>query len=52
MWLLLADRGIFSTTTGQIGVLLAIPSHYALGVLLVVAIRAASRRSAPRRAAV
>jgi hypothetical protein len=39
MWLLLADQGIFSTPTAQIGVLIAAPSHYLLGLLLVVAIR-------------
>ena len=39
MWLLLADQGIFSTPTARIGILIAVPSHYLLGLLLVIAIR-------------
>jgi hypothetical protein len=39
MWLLLADEGIFSTPTARIGILIAVPSHYLLGLLLVIAIR-------------
>jgi hypothetical protein len=39
MWIILADQGIFSTTAGQIGVLIAIPTHYLLGILLVLALR-------------
>ena len=42
MWLALADQGIFSTSAGRIGVLLAIPSHYALAILLLAAIRKSS----------
>ena len=50
MWLMLADQGVFSTVAGRIGVIVSIPTHYAVGVLLLVGIRAASRaasRSAP-----
>ena len=45
MWLLLADQGIFSNTTAQIGVLLAVPSHYLLGILMVIAIRTYNRQA-------
>jgi hypothetical protein len=48
MWLLLADRGVFSTLTGRIGVIASIPTHYAVGVLLLVAIAASSRAAANR----
>jgi hypothetical protein len=44
MWLALADRGVFSTLTGRIGVIASIPTHYGVGILLLVAIRMASRR--------
>jgi hypothetical protein len=44
MWLVLWDQGIFSTTTGRIGVLFAVPSHYLLGLLLVLAIRKAAKK--------
>jgi hypothetical protein len=46
MWLVLADQGIFSTAAGRIGVLIAIPSHYLLGLLLVFAMRSAARKEA------
>jgi hypothetical protein len=42
MWLVLADEHVFSTTLGQVLVLISIPTHYALGLLLVGAIRRAS----------
>jgi hypothetical protein len=38
MWLLMADAGIFSNTLAQSTVLVAISSHYLLGVLLIAAI--------------
>jgi hypothetical protein len=43
MWLTLADQGVFSTTAGRTGVIASIPTHYAVGLLLLLAIRAASR---------
>lgn len=46
MWLLLRDQGIFSTTAGRVGVLVAVPTHYLLGLLLVFAIRRASKGNA------
>ncbi len=46
MWLTLADQGVFATTTAKIGVLASIPTHYAIGTLLIVAIRASSRSAA------
>ena len=42
MWIVLADQGIFSTTLGRALVIISIPTHYALGLLLVRAIRRAS----------
>jgi hypothetical protein len=42
MWLSLADQGVFSTTAAKIGVLASIPTHYTIGLLLVLGIRAAS----------
>jgi hypothetical protein len=42
MWIVLADQNVFSTTLGQILVIVSIPTHYALGILLVRAIRRAS----------
>jgi hypothetical protein len=45
MWIVLADQNVFSTTLGQALVMISIPTHYALGLLLVRAIR---RASAPR----
>ena len=44
MWILLWDQGIFSTTAGRVGVLIAIPTHYLLGLLLVLAIRKAAKK--------
>jgi hypothetical protein len=44
MWFLLFDQGIFSTTAGRMGVFVAIPTHYLLGLLLVLAIRKASKK--------
>jgi hypothetical protein len=41
MWLVLADQNVFSTTTGRVLVLISTPTHYALGFLLVRAIRRA-----------
>jgi hypothetical protein len=46
MWLVLADQGVFSTTLGRILVSISIPTHYALGFLLVRAMRS-SRAAAP-----
>jgi hypothetical protein len=47
MWIVLADQGIFSTTTGRVLVLVSIPTHYLLGVLLVRAIRRTPTAPAP-----
>ncbi len=44
MWVVLRDEGIFSTAQGQIGAMIASPTHYLLGILLVLAIR---KKSAP-----
>jgi hypothetical protein len=44
MWLTLADQGVFSTLAGRIGVIASIPTHYVVGILLLVAVRMASRR--------
>ena len=41
MWIALADQKVFSTTLGQVLVMVSIPTHYALGFLLVRAIRLA-----------
>ena len=46
MWLLLADQGIFSTPAARIGILIAAPSHYILGLLLVIAIRRTAQQEA------
>jgi hypothetical protein len=48
MWLTLADQGVFSTTATKIGVLASIPTHYTIGLLLVLGIRAASVARAVR----
>ena len=45
LWLLLGDEGIFSTAQARIGVLAAIPTHYLIGALLVLAIRAARKEA-------
>jgi hypothetical protein len=47
MWIVLADQGIFSTTTGRVLVIVSIPTHYLLGLLLVRAIRRAPTTPAP-----
>jgi hypothetical protein len=39
MWIVLSDQNVFSTTTARVLVVVAIPTHYALGLLLVRAIR-------------
>ncbi len=44
LWWLLADEGIFANAQARVGVLAAIPSHTALGVLLLVALRREARR--------
>jgi hypothetical protein len=41
MWIVLADQNVFSTTLGRVLVIVAIPTHYILGLLLVRAIRRA-----------
>jgi hypothetical protein len=46
MWIVLADQNVFSTTLGQVLVMISIPTHYALGLLLVRAIRQASTQTA------
>ena len=43
MWLTLADQQVFSTVAARVGVLASIPTHYSIGLLLVLAIRAASQ---------
>jgi hypothetical protein len=48
MWLTLADQSVFSTTAAKIGVLASIPTHYTIGLLLVLGIRAASVARAVR----
>lgn len=45
MWMMLADQGVFSTVAGRIGVIVSIPTHYAVGILLLAGIRAAARAS-------
>ena len=48
MWIVLADEGIFSTTLAQILIIIAIPTHYLLGLLLVRSIRRApAERAGP-----
>jgi hypothetical protein len=49
MWIVLADQNVFSTTLGQVLVMISIPTHYALGFLLVRAIWRASSREADAR---
>ena len=46
IWLALASDGVFSNSQARAGVLLAIPSHYALGVWLSLGIRRASSAAA------
>ena len=45
MWIILADQNVFSTALGQALVMVSIPTHYALGFLLVRAIRQASAQA-------
>jgi hypothetical protein len=45
LWLLLADQGIFAAPIARGMILAAIPTHFALGALLVMA---ASRKAAAR----
>jgi hypothetical protein len=45
MWWALRDQDIFSTAQARIGVLAAIPTHYLIGVLLVLGIRAARKEA-------
>ena len=47
MWITLADQNVFSTLQAKIGVAISIPTHYALGLLLVLAIRSERTSSAP-----
>jgi hypothetical protein len=47
LWIVLADQGIFSTTTGRLLVAISIPTHYLLGLLLVRAIRRAQPPQRP-----
>ena len=43
MWLTLSDQQIFSTVAARAGVLASIPTHYTIGLLLILAIRASSQ---------
>ena len=43
MWIGLSDQGVFSTPAARVGVLIAIPTHYLLGLLLLLAIRTVPR---------
>ena len=43
MWIALSNQGVFSTPAARIGVLIAIPTHYLLGLLLLLAIRTVPR---------
>ena len=43
MWLTLAHQDVFSTAAARFGVLASIPTLYTIGLLLVLAIRAASQ---------
>jgi len=44
MWLALHDQHIFSTVQARVGILVAIPTHYLIGLLLILGIRASRRR--------
>jgi hypothetical protein len=46
MWLVLADQHVFSTTLGQVLVIISIPTHYGIGLLLVHATRRAATANA------
>ncbi|MFN3999421.1 hypothetical protein [Algoriphagus sp.] len=43
MWLVLKDEGIFDNTFAQISVIVAIASHYFLGILLLIGINKAGK---------
>jgi hypothetical protein len=43
MWLVMHDQGIFSTPLGRFWAAASIPTHYAIGILLIVAIGRAGR---------
>lgn len=43
MWVTLKDEGIFSNSFAQTSVIIAIASHYLLGILLVIAINKAGK---------
>jgi hypothetical protein len=43
VWLALADEGIFANAMARATVIASIPLHYAIGALLIVAIRRHSR---------
>jgi hypothetical protein len=51
MWIVLADDGVFASTTAKALVIAAIPSHYVLGLLLLRAIRAEAAASSEWAAA-
>jgi hypothetical protein len=44
MWIALADHGVFSTTAAKVGVVASVPTHYLLGALLLLALRATPHR--------
>jgi hypothetical protein len=39
IWLTLSGQGVFATTAAKVGILASIPTHYVIGILLVLAIR-------------
>lgn len=39
MWLALLDQGVFASAQSRIGVIASIPTHYTLGLLLLLALR-------------
>lgn len=43
MWLVMKDEGIFESTFAQTSVIIAIASHYFLGILLVIGINKAGK---------
>jgi hypothetical protein len=47
LWLLLADQGLFANRMAQLSVMAAIPTHYALGLLLIIGAVRAGRESRP-----
>jgi hypothetical protein len=46
MWLSLADQGVFATALARAGVIVSIPLHYAIGILLLLAVAQSPRRQA------